>query len=223
MIDHRGARREAWPTEVDAAEGRFATKTDAVATMKAALSVAPKGPLQISPGQRPGNLWDLGLRALKGRNIAAPVFRPFRATDDGRISGPGALPWAVLSRPLRGGIPGPGNPCQGLRKQGVFKRSGARSRGVGLSCPVAAPSGRNPRTGEGDIDAQSGLCISTPPATPSQGGKGCRRAEQKKRDWPRRPPPQKWCIFVRSAPIHPARNCRRARGGFGQFRLDHDP
>src|SRR5208337_980189 len=69
---------------------------------------APKGPRQISPGQRPGNLGTTLLRALKGRN-GGDITRTFTCTAlSGLAVGgnspslPRALPWADLSWPLRG-------------------------------------------------------------------------------------------------------------------------
>jgi hypothetical protein len=73
---------------------------------------APKGPQQISPGQRPGNRSPTQIPALSGRNRHPP--RPVRSwwscaarsgLGRGIPPGPRALPWADLLRPLRGRDP----------------------------------------------------------------------------------------------------------------------
>jgi hypothetical protein len=67
-------------------------------------NLAPKGPKQISPGQRPGTATINPIRALKGR------YNRVRAVPCAALSGllclgasvPRALPWADLLQPLRG-------------------------------------------------------------------------------------------------------------------------
>jgi len=65
---------------------------------------APKGPRQISPGQRPGygDVHQI-VGALKGRNTAA-IVSPFQGSRFVRFPlFPRALPWAGMWLPLRGG------------------------------------------------------------------------------------------------------------------------
>jgi hypothetical protein len=64
------------------------------------FGVAPKGPKQESPGQRPGYRHPDILVALKGRHKAIALFRPFRARS--RLVGaiPGRCPGLICGCPF---------------------------------------------------------------------------------------------------------------------------
>src|SRR5438094_8532617 len=70
------------------------------------LPLAPKGPQQSSPGQRPGKEEFPPPQALKGRHKTAPGagVSPFQGSEVRGCRVPGALPRAGLLRPLRGEI-----------------------------------------------------------------------------------------------------------------------
>jgi len=96
---------------------------------------APKGPKQSSPGQRPGNLGTILLRALKGRN-GGDITRTFACT---------ALSGLAVGANSPSLLPFPGR-CPGLICLGPFGASSSQGGSptelpwANLSCPFGASS-----------------------------------------------------------------------------------